>query len=169
MSESELWVMPDWMEPYRAFICNTGGNPVEEMVNGNANTFSNLPLSTLQACVKSQVVLLSSLHAAGLIGHHNVEAMAAISKSSYRRVVGGQRLMAVKKLHPRVMVVQKALVQVAEIVNAVVAQHDLTVAEIVYILGEQLMGYNKSAIRDERLEPEDDPLTNASVNQDVGW
>lgn len=77
--------------------------------------------------------------------------------------------MAVKKLHPRVMVVQKALVQVAEIVNAVVAQHDLTVAEIVYILGEQLMGYNKSAIRDERLEPEDDPLTNASVNQDVGW
>lgn len=74
MSESELWVMPNWMEPYRAFICNTGGNPVEEMVNGNANTFSNLPLSTLQACVKSQVVLLSSLHAAGLIGQCNPDS-----------------------------------------------------------------------------------------------
>lgn len=59
------WKMPKWMQQYRPFICNTGGNDVEEMVNGNADPRINLPLSTLQACVKSQVHLLQSLHDAG--------------------------------------------------------------------------------------------------------
>jgi hypothetical protein len=50
------------MEPYRALIVNTGGNTIEEMMNGNADPRINLPLSTLQACVKSQVALLTILH-----------------------------------------------------------------------------------------------------------
>lgn len=53
--------MPAWMEPYRDLIHNTGGNTVEEMYNGNADPRVNLPLSTLQACVKSQVSLLYTL------------------------------------------------------------------------------------------------------------
>lgn len=61
------WTMPKWMKPYEALICNTGGNNVEEMYNGNADPFSNLPLSTLQACVKSQVILLTTLHDKGLL------------------------------------------------------------------------------------------------------
>lgn len=61
------WAMPDWMEPHRESICNTGGNTVEEVVNGNADPFINLPLSVLQACVKSQVGLLSSLRKRGII------------------------------------------------------------------------------------------------------
>ena len=60
-----LWVMPDWMEPFRELIVNTGGNEIERMVNGNADPLINLPLSTLQACVKSQVTLLELLHERG--------------------------------------------------------------------------------------------------------
>ena len=61
------WVMPSWMEPYRNMIVNTGGNTVEEMMNGDANPMINLPLSTLQACVKSQVLLLELLHKKGIV------------------------------------------------------------------------------------------------------
>lgn len=58
---SNKWTMPEWMEPFRESICNTGGNSVEDMMNGHANPRVNLPLSTLQACVKSQVLLLENL------------------------------------------------------------------------------------------------------------
>lgn len=61
------WTMPKWMEPYRDAIRNTGGNAVEEMMNGNADPRINLPLSTLQACVKSQVGLLEVLRERGLL------------------------------------------------------------------------------------------------------
>lgn len=57
--------MPEWMEPYRELICNTGGNSIEDMMNGHADPRVNLPLSTLQACVKSQVLLLNLLHRNG--------------------------------------------------------------------------------------------------------
>lgn len=56
------WKMPKWMRPYERFIVNTGGNDVTEMMNGNADPLINLPLSTLQACVKSQVSMLYQLH-----------------------------------------------------------------------------------------------------------
>lgn len=61
----EKWKMPAWMEPYARHIVNTGGNDLTAMVNGNADPRINLPLSTLQACVKSQVSLLEGLHKAG--------------------------------------------------------------------------------------------------------
>ena len=60
-----LWTMPKWMEPYRKHIRNTGGNTIERMMNGNADPVVNLPLSTLQTCVKSQVSLLMHLHENG--------------------------------------------------------------------------------------------------------
>ena len=62
-----IWAMPKWMEKYREHIVNTGGNQIEAMVNGNASPLVNLPLSTLQACVKSQVALLQQLHKNGLL------------------------------------------------------------------------------------------------------
>ncbi len=64
---SRKWKMPKWMEKYREHICNTGGNDIEVMFNGNADPVINLPLSTLQACVKSQVILLTALHDKGLL------------------------------------------------------------------------------------------------------
>lgn len=59
--------MPAWMEPYRALIVNTGGNKIEDMMNGNADPRVNLPLSTLQACVKSQVIFLEQLRTYNLL------------------------------------------------------------------------------------------------------
>jgi len=59
------WTMPKWMEPFRKHIRNTGGNTVEQLMNGNDSPDVNLPLSTLQACVKSQVSLLVQLHNSG--------------------------------------------------------------------------------------------------------
>lgn len=59
--------LPEWMRPYLVHVCNTGGNDIEEMCNGHADPYTNLPLSTLQACVKSQVILLQRLHDSGLL------------------------------------------------------------------------------------------------------
>ena len=64
----KVWIMPPWMKPYRKLIHNTGGNDIECMVNGNASPLINLPLSTLQACVKSQVAMLETLHEHKLLG-----------------------------------------------------------------------------------------------------
>ena len=61
------WMMPVWMRPYAGYIVNTGGNDVTEMMNCNADPRINLPLSTLQACVKSQVALLELLHEANAL------------------------------------------------------------------------------------------------------
>ena len=61
------WKMPAWMEPLRGWIVNAGGNRIEDMVNGNADPYVNLPLSTLQACVKSEVALLTNLHEHALL------------------------------------------------------------------------------------------------------
>jgi hypothetical protein len=61
------WIMPAWMEPYRQHIWNTGGNRIEDLVNGDADPLINLPLSTIQACVKSQVGLLQTLHQKGML------------------------------------------------------------------------------------------------------
>ena len=55
------WKMPKWIEPFRATILNTGGNSIEDLMNDDASPLVNLPLSTLQACVKSQVGLLQFL------------------------------------------------------------------------------------------------------------
>lgn len=62
------WTMPKWMRRFEPFIVNTGGNDVTEMVNGHADPRVNLPLSTLQACVKSQVALLEQLKEANMLG-----------------------------------------------------------------------------------------------------
>lgn len=62
---NKKWTMPKWMSPYAGFICNTGGNDITEMMNGNADPRVNLPLSTLQCAVKSQVLMLNALHRAG--------------------------------------------------------------------------------------------------------
>ncbi len=68
MKSKELWSPPVWMLPYLPFVVNTGGNDVREMMIGNADPRINLPLSTLQACVKSQVAFMEALHRIGLLG-----------------------------------------------------------------------------------------------------
>ncbi len=62
----EPWVMPEWMEPYRALIVNTGGNPIEELMNDHRTTqFNNVIRAGLIVAVHSQVFLLERLRAGG--------------------------------------------------------------------------------------------------------
>lgn len=61
------WKMPAWMKPFRGWIVNTGGNRIEDMMVRDTSPLVNLPLSTLEACVKSQVALLTLLHDHGLL------------------------------------------------------------------------------------------------------
>lgn len=64
----EKWVMPEWMEPYRKSINNTGGNDIEDMMNNHSvNLDNNAILTLLVVAVKSQVTLLETLHKAELI------------------------------------------------------------------------------------------------------
>jgi len=66
--KNSLWVMPEWMEPYRKLINNTGGNSVEELHNDTTtNVFVNGPRAILCCCVHAQVNLLETLHDAGYL------------------------------------------------------------------------------------------------------
>lgn len=60
--------MPEWMEPYRKHITNTGGNPIEELMNDtSANGFNNVIRSVLIAAVDAQITLLNRLHGLDLL------------------------------------------------------------------------------------------------------
>lgn len=62
------WTMPAWMEPYRSHINNTGGNPIEELMNDTkTNGFNNSIRLSLIIAVQSQVMLLTSLYNRGLL------------------------------------------------------------------------------------------------------
>lgn len=64
----EPWVMPEWMEPYRNLIQNTGGNEIEWLMNQpDGIGRSNLVLSALVISVDSQVTLLHRMRHKGLI------------------------------------------------------------------------------------------------------
>ena len=67
-NEKVEWKMPEWMEPYRGSICNTGGNPIEELMNDHRTSgFSNLVRASLIVSVRSQITLLHSLHKKGIL------------------------------------------------------------------------------------------------------
>jgi len=61
--------MPAWMEPYRDLINNTGGNPVEDLMNDLRNNrrllHSNVVRWSLAMAVSGQVNLLYALHEGG--------------------------------------------------------------------------------------------------------
>lgn len=67
MKRKQEWVMPEWMKPYTGLINNTGGNDVADLMNGNADSFSNIVLFALEICVKAEVGLLESLHEKGFL------------------------------------------------------------------------------------------------------
>ena len=55
------WMMPPEIEPYREYICNTGGNSIEDLMNRDprdANVVVNAPLALMCQAVESQIVLL---------------------------------------------------------------------------------------------------------------
>lgn len=67
MSKSQ-WVMPEQLEPFRELVNNTGGNPIEELMNDHTtNMGNNMIRAVLIACVESQMSLLSALDEKGLL------------------------------------------------------------------------------------------------------
>ena len=67
-NKREVWVMPEWMEPYRKLIGETGGNPIEELMNDrDSNAFNNVIRAGLIVCANAQVSLLMRLYQRHLI------------------------------------------------------------------------------------------------------
>lgn len=68
--KKEVWKMPPWMEKYREFFGNTGGNTVEDLMNRDpreANIFINAPVALICVAVENQVGILMRLYDKGLI------------------------------------------------------------------------------------------------------
>lgn len=62
------WVMPDYLEKYRDFIGNTGGNSIEELMNDiETDAFNNVVRSALIVSVESQINLLKRLYKHGFL------------------------------------------------------------------------------------------------------
>lgn len=62
------WTMPKWMESYREYITNTGGNTVEDLMNDHSsNASNNVMRAGLIVSVESQIVLLHKLYKKGLL------------------------------------------------------------------------------------------------------
>lgn len=60
------WAMPEWMERYRAYINNTGGNSVEDLMNDHGSTLHNNGIRAILCCAcAAQVQMLEALHRAG--------------------------------------------------------------------------------------------------------
>ena len=60
--------MPEWMRPFEKYIRNTGGNPIEELMNDHTTIVQvNAPRAMICVAVKSQIALLEELHAEGRI------------------------------------------------------------------------------------------------------
>jgi hypothetical protein len=80
MSNRDPWTMPAWMEPARPHIVNTGGNPVEELMNDHdTEPFSNSIRYALITAVRSQVNLLNRLHVAGLLREPDPQVGRAVA------------------------------------------------------------------------------------------
>lgn len=66
--DNKNWTMPKWMEKYRGLIFNTGGNPIEDLMNDHeTNIFNNSVRAMLCISVKGQIDILESLHSKGYI------------------------------------------------------------------------------------------------------
>lgn len=65
--KSKPWKMPLWMTVYAPWFVNTGGNNIEELVNGDTSPGINMPRFVIEMCAKSQVSLLESLRKAGVL------------------------------------------------------------------------------------------------------
>ena len=60
--------MPEYLEKYRDLIGNTGGNPVEDLMNDHESDLrTNAVRALLYVAVKSQISLFERLHERGYL------------------------------------------------------------------------------------------------------
>lgn len=80
------WRMPEWMKPFAVVVITGSSEPdrvtlVERMINESTDPQINLPVSIIEACVKSQVSMLFVLKEKGcLVPPHALEAKKKRSK-----------------------------------------------------------------------------------------
>lgn len=68
LKNNHLWIMPEWMEPYRELISNVGSTSIEDLMNDRFTTSFTNPLRfSMIIAVKSQVQLLNKLHEKGIL------------------------------------------------------------------------------------------------------
>lgn len=69
LNRIDMWRMPEWMEPYRSFIAETGGNEIEELLfrfeHEHNLMRTNVVAFTLACMARAQVGLLERLHKDG--------------------------------------------------------------------------------------------------------
>lgn len=74
MLEKKEFIMPAEFEVFRDLIMNTGGNPIEGIMNDHTTTvFNNAPRALICVAVKSQIDLLAALHEKGFLSLPNLE------------------------------------------------------------------------------------------------
>ncbi len=67
-SDAQYWVMPEWLEPYRDLIGDTGGHSVEELMNDWTSGFhDNYMRAARMMAVNAQIELLRRLRGEGLL------------------------------------------------------------------------------------------------------
>ena len=65
-TKKEKWTMPEWVEPYRGMITNTGGNDIDGIMNDKHTTIqTNLPRMAIIFMVTAQIALLQELKKSG--------------------------------------------------------------------------------------------------------
>jgi hypothetical protein len=70
VATNEAWRLPDFFEPYREFVENTGGLPIEQLMGLREDTTllkTNFTLWLCVRCVESQMALLLELEQQGLL------------------------------------------------------------------------------------------------------
>lgn len=59
------YVIPEWMKELEPFFQDTGGWPIEELMNQKVDSRINLVVATLQIAVGAQITLLNRLYREG--------------------------------------------------------------------------------------------------------
>ena len=63
----DLLTVPDWMEPYRTYFVDTGGNMIELLINDKTPVMINAVLAVMSHSAYAQYWLLQRLYADGLL------------------------------------------------------------------------------------------------------
>lgn len=66
--EVQYWVLPDWLEPYRDLIADTGSESIEEVMNDRISGFhDNYMRAARLMAVNAQIELLCRLRDQGFL------------------------------------------------------------------------------------------------------
>lgn len=75
--DAQYWVMPEWLEPYRELIADTGNQSIEELMNDWTSGFhDNYMRAARMMAVNAQIELLVRLRNEGLLLEQPVQQLS---------------------------------------------------------------------------------------------